>query len=298
MLGKKSGGPRVKRTISLDHVGHFVVDPIAASRDLRELGFVTTPFEAHRNSDGSLTGTGNVCAMLEHGYLEVLGRTADTQLGLELAAAVSDRQGVHLLAFEASNAAAEHERLETSGFSTRPLVDLRRPTMVDGEERVAAFVVARVESGQMAEGRIQFVTHLSPELVWRPELTRQPNGVRSLCSALILSDDVPGTLDRYARFLGVPPTGSSHVDLTRGRLVFCEARRFRDAIGHEVGPAGSIAAYHLKVASLRDAALLAQSAGLRVVELAKALLCPFPASLGVGHWILTEGSTFDIETFV
>src|SRR5262245_44790337 len=62
--------------IFLDHVGHFVRDPDAASRALARAGFAPTPVSIQVNPapDGSerLTGTGNVTAMLAGGYIEAL----------------------------------------------------------------------------------------------------------------------------------------------------------------------------------------------------------------------------------
>ena len=57
----------------LDHVGHFVRDPQAASGALARAGFAPTPVSVQVNpgADGSerLTGTGNVTAMLSRGYI-------------------------------------------------------------------------------------------------------------------------------------------------------------------------------------------------------------------------------------
>src|SRR3954470_10078379 len=70
--------------IFLDHVGHFVPDPEAASRALVRAGFSPTPQSIQYNPDGSPTGTGNVTAMLPRGYAEVLFKTAPTPLAQEL----------------------------------------------------------------------------------------------------------------------------------------------------------------------------------------------------------------------
>src|SRR5919108_4351895 len=58
--------------IFLDHVGHFVPDREAASRAFARCGFAPTPVSVQVNPDGTLTGTGNVCAMFVRGYVEVL----------------------------------------------------------------------------------------------------------------------------------------------------------------------------------------------------------------------------------
>src|SRR5215468_7171718 len=113
--------------IFLDHVGHFVPDPEAASHALARAGFAPTPASIQSNPDPAggaprLTGTGNVTAMFARGYIEVLFKTADTPLGRELDAALARYHGVHLAAFSVADAAAAHERLAGAGFRTQPLV--------------------------------------------------------------------------------------------------------------------------------------------------------------------------------
>ena len=97
--------------IFLDHVGHFVDDPESASRALARAGFAPTPVSIQVNPDPAggaprATGTGNVTAMLDRGYLEVLFKTADTPLGRELDAALGRYRGVHLSAFAVADAGA------------------------------------------------------------------------------------------------------------------------------------------------------------------------------------------------
>src|SRR5262245_42204672 len=105
--------------IFLDHVGHFVRDPDAASRALARAGFAPTPMSIQVNPapDGSerLTGTGNVTAMLARGYIEALFKTADTPLGREFETALARHAGVHLTAFAVADAAAAPRRLRGRG---------------------------------------------------------------------------------------------------------------------------------------------------------------------------------------
>ena len=90
--------------IFLDHVGHFVRDPEAASRALARAGFAPTPVSVQSNPDGTPIGTGNVTAMFDRGYVEVLFKTADTPLGREFEAALAGHAGVHLAAFSVADA--------------------------------------------------------------------------------------------------------------------------------------------------------------------------------------------------
>ena len=159
--------------IFLDHVGHFVRDPQAASRALARVGFTPAPLSVQVNPDPAggppqLTGTGNVTAMFSRGYTEVLFKTADTPLGRELDAGLARYPGIHLAAFAVADAAEAHGRLAASGFRMRPLTRMQRPVDTGGEPGTAAFTLARVEAGEMPEGRIQILTHHTEDMVWQP----------------------------------------------------------------------------------------------------------------------------------
>ena len=64
----------------LDHIAHFVpaMEPAAAA--FERCGFRLTPFTVQTNREGGATvasGTGNRCAMLRNGYVEILVATSD-----------------------------------------------------------------------------------------------------------------------------------------------------------------------------------------------------------------------------
>lgn len=93
----------------LDHVGHFIPDADAASAALTRAGFAPAP-NSIQVADGQLTGTGNVTAMLERGYIEVLFKTADTPLGREFDASMARYAGLHLIAFAVADVAISREQ--------------------------------------------------------------------------------------------------------------------------------------------------------------------------------------------
>src|SRR5215467_9418097 len=101
--------------IFLDHVGHFVPDREAASHAFARCGFAPTPVSVQVNPDGTLTGTGNVCAMFGSGYIEVLFKTAATPLGAEIDLSMARYRGVHLAAFAVADAAQAHAGLGAAG---------------------------------------------------------------------------------------------------------------------------------------------------------------------------------------
>ena len=73
--------------VFLDHMAHFVPAMEPAAAVLERCGFRLTPFTVQTNREGGVTvpsGTGNRCAMLRNGYLELLAATSDTPLAQQL----------------------------------------------------------------------------------------------------------------------------------------------------------------------------------------------------------------------
>ena len=212
--------------IFLDHVGHFVRDPDAASQALARAGFAPTPISVQVNPDPAggaprPTGTGNVTAMLRRGYLEMLFKTADTPLGRELDDAIQRYAGVHLAAFSVADAANAHARLDAAGFKTRPLVQLERPVGTQSGTGKAAFTVARVEPQAMAEGRIQILTHHTEDTVWQKRWLSHPNGALALVDVVVAVADPDEAAQRYARFTDRPAAANAWgyaIVLERGRV--------------------------------------------------------------------------------
>jgi hypothetical protein len=280
--------------IFLDHVGHFVRDPAAAAAALARAGFAPTPRSIQANPDGSLTGTGNITVMLQRGYVEVLFKTADTSLGRELDAALADYPGVHLAAFSVADAGAAHRRLTAGGFRTRPLAEMQRPVDTETSSGIAAFTIARVEPGEMAEGRIQILTHRSEDTVWQQRWLTHPNGSGALAALMIAVADVEEAAQRFARFTGrsaiASPLGRT-VPLDRGRLEFVPAQALTALLPEIPIPRlPFMGAYGLLIRSLDDAAAVVRRGDLRTRASGATLAVPFPEELGVGAWLFAENA--------
>lgn len=210
--------------VFLDHVAHFVpaMEPAAAA--LERCGFRLTPFTVQTNREGGATvasGTGNRCAMLRNGYVEILVATSDAALSRQLSERIADHVGLHLAAFSTADAGAEHARLAGAGFRTLPLVDMRRPVALDGVTGDASFTIARIAHGTMPEGRTQFLTHHTERLVWRTDYLDHPNGAVALNALWLAADDPVEAAARFARFTGRPaqPRGAvMTIRLDRGAL--------------------------------------------------------------------------------
>jgi hypothetical protein len=284
--------------IFLDHVGHFVRDPQAASRALARAGFAPTPMSVQTQPDPAgaprLTGTGNVTAMLTRGYVEVLFKTADTPLGHELDAAMARHAGIHLVAFTVADAASAHERLRQDGFRMRPLVDMQRP--VDAVDRLgtAAFTIARLESGEMPEGRVQLLTHRTEDMVWQPRWLSHPNGAVGLRSVVIAVSDLNEAGQRFERLTGRRARASSlaqSFDLDRGSVDLVTASTF--ALMCPQIPIPSlpfIGAYGIKVGSLEVAERALKQGELAMQQIGGCLVAAFPKELGLGAWLFSDFS--------
>jgi hypothetical protein len=283
--------------IFLDHVGHFVPDPEAAARALARVGFAPAPLSVQVNPDPAggppqLTGTGNVTAMFTRGYIEVLFKTADTPLGRELEAGLARYRGVHLAAFVVADAAAAHARLGSAGFRMRPLVQMQRPVDTADGSGTAAFTLARVEPGEMPEGRIQILTHRTEQMVWQPRWLTHPNGALGLTSVMIAVADVAEAARRFARFTGRPARPAAFgqtIALDRGTIGLVEPNAFARMLPEIPIPSlPFMGAYGIKVRSLTAIEDLLQRAGVQTRRNDHALVAIWPEEIGRGAWLFRE----------
>ncbi len=284
--------------IFLDHVGHFVRDPEDAAAALKRTGFTPTPRSVQVAPDGSPTGTGNVCAMFTRGYVEVLFKTADTALGREFEAALAHHPGLQLAAFAVADAGAFHRRLGEAGFRTRPLASFQRPVGTEAGTATAAFTVARVETGEMAEGRIQALTHHTEDAVWQPRWLAHPNGALGLASLVIAVADVDEAAGRFARFTSRPATRTRSgqcVQLDRGRIDLVTPNAFAAVLPELTIPSlPFMGAYGVMVTSLDAAEATLRNGGISLRRVDACLIAPFPHALGHGAWLFSTGGQFSL----
>jgi hypothetical protein len=283
--------------IFLDHVGHFVRDPDAASSALARAGFAPTPVSIQVNPDSAggtpqPTGTGNVTVMFPRGYLEVLFKTADTPLGRQVDMGLARYAGVHLAAFAVADAARAHGRLADQGFRMQPLVHMQRPVDIGSGPGTAAFTLARVEVGEMPEGRIQILTHETEPMVWQPRWLAHPNGAVALTSITIAVADVEEAGQRFARFTGraaEPAPFGRTIALDRGRVDLVTAAFFAQMLPEIPIPSLPFAgAYGIRVKSLAALDAILTGADLKRRRRERDLVATFPEQLGLGAWLFTE----------
>jgi Glyoxalase-like domain len=282
--------------IFLDHVAHFVRDAEAASRALHRAGFAPTTIsiQANRNSMGGLipTGTGNVTAMFERGYTEVLFKTADTALTREFDAALARHAGVHLAAFSVADAAKAQTHLAATGFAVRDLVHMQRPVETEIGSDTAAFTIARVETGMMPEGRIQILTHKTEAAVWQARWLSHPNSVCDLIDVVIVVADIEEASGRFARFTGraaTPTPGGALIRLDRGGVYLLTHDRAAEKLPEvPVTSLPFMIGYALGVSSLADVEAAVARADLDWRAFDDGIVATFPTELGEGAWFFVE----------
>lgn len=282
--------------IFLDHLAHFVHDAEAASRALARCGFAPTPVSIQVSPDPAggtrPTGTGNVTAMFERGYVEVLFKTSDTPLAREFDAAISDHAGLHLVAFAVADAAKAHRRLGADGFAVQPLVHMSRPVETAQGPDKAAFTIARVEPGVMAEGRIQMLTHHTAHTVWQPRWLGHPNSALGLIDVMIAVGDIDEAASRFTRFTGRAATrtpGGALVRLDRGGVYLVSRERVTERLPEvAIAKLPFIVGYALCVQSLAAAEAAVDGADLDWHAFESGIAAAFPAELGQGAWFFVE----------
>lgn len=267
-------------SLTLDHVSHFVRNLDAAAALLESLGFAVTPPSVQVTQDGP-AGTSNRCVMLTGGYLEFLTPTGKTPNAGRMRKSMRRYRGVHLVCFGTPAAEEEHARLERHGFAPQPLVRLQRK--VEGG-RTVRFSVVRAAPGKMPEGRVQYVQHLAPAAIWRPQHLRHRNGVLGMSAAYVVASNPVRAAARWARFMGgLPRREGKFVSLPthRGRVLIGTRAQVKSLLGAAPRSPG-IAGYALACRDPKAFARRCAQAGLKVN---RRLAIALPPALG-GAWHL------------
>ena len=270
-------------SLVLDHVSHFVPRLDAAAGALEALGFAVTPESAQQTQDGP-AGTSNVCVMLEHGYLEFLASTSDTPNAQRLRTTMQRYPGVHLACFGTPDAEGEHRRLADHGFAPLPVVHLKREVE---KSQTAQFKVVRTAPEKMPEGRIQFVQHFTPEVIWRPQYLGHTNNVVKLACVFVVADDPVAAGARWAEFAALlprPAGGYVHLATARGHVLIGTRAQWAELLG-DAPPAPALAGYALEC---RDPAILLSRCkllGLPLRRLRDDLYAVSPPAALGGSWI-------------
>ena len=215
----------------LDHVGIAVADLDTAAAKFRRLGFQLTPRGYHTlpppapGAERPRVGTGNHCAMLRRGYLELIGVTDPVYRG-RLSADIARYEGLHVIAFGTKDAAVAASALRGGGFEVTGPRTLERPIDEGGKTQVARFEIVDFPEGSLPEGHFFAIRHLTPDLLWKRPLLDHSNGVVNLETLTIAVADPADFARRIGSILSVAPVAREGfvLALKAGRLHIVDGR--------------------------------------------------------------------------
>ena len=142
----------------------------------------------------------------------------------------------------------------------------RESTTADGEACTLRFTVVRPEVGCLAEGRVQFLTHHTPDELWQPRWLAHPNTARALTDMLFCVADPDEASQRYERYLErrpEPVDGGYVLRLERGRLALLAAERIAELLPRlEIPRVPFVAAYAIDCESLDSTRTVLHDSGI------------------------------------
>lgn len=192
--------------LALDHVGVCNRDlaPMAAAYEA--LGFTLTPIaqqSGRRTPEGPLErfATGNRCAFLRHGYIELLAILEPGLFDNRIGEFLARYEGLHILALAMDDAEANLARLRRGGIAIPGIAPLERP--VEGPDGPRARF-SRLPFPDAPEGRIQLVQHHTPELVWQERWMTHANAAEALEEVVLASAAPAESAARLSRLAGLP----------------------------------------------------------------------------------------------
>ena len=203
-----SGGV-TSAALALDHVGLCARDPGPLWAAWERLGFALSPVaqqSGRRTPDGPVEpfGSGNRCAFLRHGYVELLGILDDTLFANGVDGFLRRYTGAHILALAMDDAEGNLARLRRGGVPIPGIAWLQRPVEEGAPPGGPIARFARLPFPDAPEGRVQLVQHLTPELVWDARWMGHRNGADALEGAIVVSANPAETTARLAQLAGLP----------------------------------------------------------------------------------------------
>lgn len=209
---------------TLDHAGLAGPDLAGLHAQYEALGFTLTPLarqSGRLRADGPVVpwGTANRCAMLRHGYIELLGIVDAAAPANGLDGFLQRYAGLHILALGVADEDAALARLRRAGLDVPGVLHLHRPVdSADPNGLQARF--ARLPLPDAPEGRIQLIRHLTPEAIWQERFMRHPNGAVALDAVVLAVAEPAKTAARLSRLAGMPvvpdPAGGFALPLVPG----------------------------------------------------------------------------------
>jgi len=173
----------VSGAVHLDHVGFIVADLAATALLAEQLGFTLTTRADHTRTDALgrsvPAGSSQRSIMLRSGYVELMQIT-DPKAGHQLAAAPTERHGLHIVAFGTGDALACHARRLQDGVQAGPVLHWTRPVHEPDLHGTAQFAYFGSAWTPQDPSYLCWVEHRTPQLLRNERLLRHENGSQVL----------------------------------------------------------------------------------------------------------------------
>lgn len=211
---------------SLDHVGLVGRDAGLLHARFEALGFHLTPLSRQSGrlqADGPVVpwGTGNRCAMLRHGYIELLAILHPALPANGLDRFLDRYAGMHILALGIEDEDANLARLRRAGLAIPGVLHLER-AVDDADPAGPRARFARLPLPDAPEGRVQLIRHLTPGAIWQERFMAHPNQAMGLETAILVAATPAETAARLSRLSGRPvqpdPAGGFQLALPAGNV--------------------------------------------------------------------------------
>jgi len=203
--------------LDLDHVGTAVHSLDEGQKAFLKLGFQLTPRSHHKGVSrpgGPVEpwGSANHCAMLQRGYLEVLG-IVDQSLFSTAKALLARYEGTHIVAFRPRSMDDVEAQLTAKGLpvdTPRALERMAAYGPGGHETRRVAFRNARFTATVFTEAQFQYTEHLTRDTMWQPHLLEHANGALALDRLYLCAPDPAAIAAKLSPILGIVPTAGAH----------------------------------------------------------------------------------------
>lgn len=204
----------------IDHVIIGVRDLEGARQGWRRLGFNLSPRGRHIGQ-----GTANYCIMFPSDYVELLGLVDPNDFVQRLDVFLARREGLMAMAFAPiETAEAMHRTLQRRGLHPSEPRALGRQLELPEGTIIPRFSLISLPEDETPGLDCFICSHLTPELIRRPEWLNHPNGARCLKSINVLVDGTATLLEAYDRLFGIQQVTTTDavvcVHVGRHRIVF------------------------------------------------------------------------------
>jgi Glyoxalase-like domain len=204
----------------IDHVIVGVRDLENARVKWRRLGFALSPRGRHIGQP-----TGNYCVMFPTDYIELLGIVDGSASAHRLGSFLAWREGLMGVAFAPVGSAEDaHAALLRRGLHPDEPRPLSRQIELPEGPALPRFSLVSLPSEETPGLDCFLCSHLSPELMRRPEWLDHPNGATGLKTIHILVESTAPLLAAYDRLFGIVQVTTTDavaaVHAGRHRLVF------------------------------------------------------------------------------